>query len=146
MRGGVESAEHGVVAAEIVASRRELTLERGAGDMMEEESSVDPKAHASPDSFGETLLYDFAKFQTTLSILTLGGVLTISQAADPTDVKPGNVIMAVIAIAFAATPTPLPTSASCTSRCQRSWSVICLPASLFSAWVSAASFSCGRIP
>lgn len=68
---------------------------------MEEESSVDPKAHATPDTFGETLLYDFAKFLTSLSLLALGGVLSLTQAANKTDVKPANIVAVLVAIAAA---------------------------------------------
>ena len=45
-------------------------------------------APAQPDQHdGELLLYDYFKHLTSLSILTLGGVLAIAQAADPADVK-----------------------------------------------------------
>ena len=44
-----------------------------------------------PGRYGETLLYDFSKFLTTLSLLALGGVLTLTQAAEPGELKPYNI-------------------------------------------------------
>ena len=68
---------------------------------MNEDEIVQPKPDAPPDGYGETLLYDFAKFLTTLSLLAIGGILTISQTADRADVKPFNVIAAVVTISLA---------------------------------------------
>ena len=62
---------------------------------------VDPKSAAHDDRYGETLLYDFAKFLTTLSLLALGGVVTITDAADRTDVKLFNILFVLGAIAIA---------------------------------------------
>jgi hypothetical protein len=44
----------------------------------------DEDSQAKPDigSDGELLLYDYLKWVTTLSLLTLGGVLSLSQASD----------------------------------------------------------------
>ena len=69
--------------------------------MIEEETRLEPK----PDSerYGESLLYDFAKFLTTLSILALGGVLTLTQTVDRSDIKTANIVMAIVAIALAGT-------------------------------------------
>ena len=69
--------------------------------MMEEETRLEPKPDA--DRYGESLLYDFAKFLTTLSILALGGVLTLTQTANRSDIKTFNIVMAIGAIALAGT-------------------------------------------
>ena len=55
-----------------------------------------------PEQYGESLIYDFAKFLTTLSILALGGVLTIAETADTADVKTFNIVMVSLALAAAA--------------------------------------------
>ena len=54
--------------------------------MSDEEESV--VAAGSSHDDGELLLYDFFKHLTTLALLTLGGVLTVSQIVDRADVKP----------------------------------------------------------
>lgn len=49
------------------------------------ESRVDVRELAPADRYGETLLYDFAKTLTSLSLFVLGGVLTLGgtrQAAE----------------------------------------------------------------
>ena len=71
--------------------------------MIDEEKRVEAGRHSDPDTYGESLLYDFCKFMTTLSILALGGVLTLTQTADRTDIKTFNIVMSVIAIALAGT-------------------------------------------
>ena len=71
--------------------------------MNEDEIRVDPKAVAPDQHYGETLLYDFAKFYTTLSILAAGGILTVTATADPRDVKPVIVAFILVAIALAGT-------------------------------------------
>ena len=58
---------------------------------MNDEEMIDPKAEAPPGRFTDTLLYDFAKFLTTLSLLALGGVLSLTQAAEPGEFKPFNI-------------------------------------------------------
>jgi hypothetical protein len=57
----------------------------------------------SPDdrSESELLLYDFFKHLTSLSLLTLGGVLAIAQAADKSDVKPAMLIIVLVIISAA---------------------------------------------
>jgi hypothetical protein len=70
--------------------------------MIEEETRVDPKDQPA-EQYGEALAYDFSKFLTTLSILALGGVLTLTQTADRTDIKTVNIAMSVCAIALAGT-------------------------------------------
>jgi hypothetical protein len=49
----------------------------------------------------ELLLYDYFKHLTSLTLLTLGGVLAIAQAADRTDVKPVMLIIVLIVISSA---------------------------------------------
>jgi len=68
---------------------------------MDDESRVDPREHAGEDRYGETLLYDFAKFLTTLSLLVLGGMLTLSSAARQGDLKLFNIVFVSAAVAFA---------------------------------------------
>ena len=46
----------------------------------------------------ELLLYDFFKHLTSLSLLTLGGVLAIAQGADKSDVKPIMLIIVLLII------------------------------------------------
>lgn len=69
--------------------------------MIEDESSVDPKILADETHFDEALLYDFAKFLTTLALLALGGVLTVTQTADKAVAKPPVVAIVVAFIALA---------------------------------------------
>ena len=69
--------------------------------MIEEETSTDPKAHAAPDAYGETLLYDYAKHLTTLSLLAIGGILTVTETADRADVKAPVVAIVLGAIVVA---------------------------------------------
>ena len=52
--------------------------------------------------YGEGLLYDLAKFLTTLSLLALGGVLTIADTADTNDIPLFNIAMITIALSLAA--------------------------------------------
>ena len=70
--------------------------------MMDDEGHrVDPREHADNDRYGETMLYDFAKFITTLSLLLLGGMLTLSTAARSGDLKLFNIVFVTVAIAIA---------------------------------------------
>lgn len=71
--------------------------------MIDEEPRVEPSHRPDADSYGESLLYDFSKFLTTLSILALGGVLTLTQTADRSDIKTFNIVLAISAIALAGT-------------------------------------------
>ena len=70
--------------------------------MTDEEGTFDPKKAASEVHYGESLLYDFAKFFTTLSLLVIGGILTVTATADPADVKPVIVACVLATIALAA--------------------------------------------
>ena len=69
---------------------------------MDDEGKFDPRDHAEIDRYGESLLYDFAKFLTTLSILAIGGVLTITETADRADNKTANIAIVTIALSLAA--------------------------------------------
>jgi hypothetical protein len=69
--------------------------------MIEDESSVDPKNQAGDEHFDEAILYDFAKFLTTLALLSLGGVLTVTQTADKSVAKPPVIAVVVGFIALA---------------------------------------------
>ncbi len=51
--------------------------------------------------YGETLLYDLAKFLTTLALLATGGVLTLAQTARKGVYAPIFLLLALGAIAFA---------------------------------------------
>jgi hypothetical protein len=42
------------------------------------------------------LLYDWFKYLTSLSLLTLGGVLTISQSADNGEIKPAMLMVVLV--------------------------------------------------
>ena len=66
-----------------------------------EETSVDPKALATPGTYGETLLYDYAKHLTGLSLLALGGVLSITQATDSAEIKTSVISLVVVFLALA---------------------------------------------
>ena len=50
------------------------------------------------DHYGEALLYDYGKFLTTLSLLVLGGILTLSQSDGLEGVKPSNLAVVIICI------------------------------------------------
>jgi hypothetical protein len=67
------------------------------------ESRVDPRDHAPAQHYGETLLYDLAKFLTTLSLLAIGGILTLTltQAAAKGLYQPNFVLLVLGAIALA---------------------------------------------
>ncbi|HYI38949.1 MAG TPA: hypothetical protein VE053_01370 [Allosphingosinicella sp.] len=71
--------------------------------MIDDEDRVRPGPGGDSAAYGESLLYDFSKFLTTLAILALGGVLTLTQTADRSDIKTTNIIIAVVAIALAGT-------------------------------------------
>jgi hypothetical protein len=68
----------------------------------DDESSVDPRAHANPDTYGETLLYDFSKFLTTLSLLILGAVLTLLKESARGQIKPVIVGLIIGSVSVAA--------------------------------------------
>ena len=68
--------------------------------MTDDDSKVDPKAVAAGDHFEEAVMYDFAKFLTTLALLMLGGVLTVTQTADKAVAKPAVVAVVMGFISF----------------------------------------------
>jgi len=71
--------------------------------MIDDESRL-PVAqdNEEPDRYGEALLYDLSKFLTTLSLIAIGGVLTLADSADRADVKTINLILITVALALAA--------------------------------------------
>ena len=71
--------------------------------MTDDNELSDPKGLAPDLRYGESLLYDFAKFLTTLSLLALGGVLSLTQtqAVASGDVKLFNIILVVAALSLA---------------------------------------------
>ena len=58
----------------------------------------DGQLGAPPGHDGELLLYDFFKHLTSLSILTLGGVVIVAEAADPQDVKRWIIVAVLILV------------------------------------------------
>ena len=67
----------------------------------DDDRRLSPRDQADGDRYGESLLYDFAKFLTTLSLLVLGGMLTLSAAARQGDLKLFNLVFVTVAIALA---------------------------------------------
>jgi hypothetical protein len=65
--------------------------------MTDEESNLPPQMRGD-GSDRELLLYDFFKHLTSLTLLTLGGVLAIAQAADRTDVKPAMLVAVLVVV------------------------------------------------
>jgi hypothetical protein len=55
--------------------------------MIDEESRLPVEAKPGTNLYGEGLLYDYSKFVTTLALLSLGGVVTLTQAGDADDLK-----------------------------------------------------------
>ena len=66
----------------------------------DETPRISPRESAD-ERYGETLVYDFAEFMTTTSLIMLGGMLTLSGAAKSGDLKPFNLIFVSVAIALA---------------------------------------------
>jgi hypothetical protein len=67
----------------------------------ETESHIEPR-HLMPEGhYGETLIYDLAKFLTTLALLATGGVLTLTQTAPKGVYAPIFLLLALGAIASA---------------------------------------------
>ncbi len=65
------------------------------------ESTVNVRGHAPDGRYGETLLYDFAKTLTSLSLLVLGGVLTLGGTQQATDIPLSGLVLTSGAIALA---------------------------------------------
>ena len=71
--------------------------------MIEDDGKIDiNRPEEDADRYGEGLLYDLGKFLTTLSLLAIGGVLTVVENADRADIKTFNIIMITLALAAAA--------------------------------------------
>ena len=78
--------------------------------MIDDESKADP--HDAPDArYGETMLYDLGKFLTSLSLLAIGGVLTIADSSHGAPIKPVTLIM-VTCVLFAAVTLSASTASS----------------------------------
>jgi hypothetical protein len=69
--------------------------------MNDEERPLLPDGSDAPH-YGEALLYDLGKFLTTLSLFAIGGVLTLADSAERTDIKTVNLVVITIALAAAA--------------------------------------------
>jgi len=69
--------------------------------MIDDDKKMVPAEHGDEARYGEALVYDLAKFLTTMSLLAIGGVLTIIETADRSDIKTGNIIMITVALAAA---------------------------------------------
>ncbi|PAX08180.1 hypothetical protein [Sphingomonas lenta] len=69
--------------------------------MTDDETRVKPADQAGPAHYGEALLYDLAKFITTLSLLILGGLLTVREETQAGELKPTSVILVAVAVAIA---------------------------------------------
>jgi hypothetical protein len=66
--------------------------------MSDEGGLIDPRDSAPAERHRDTLLYDYAKFLTTLSLVALGGVLGLVQAADPGRLDARNVALVLGAL------------------------------------------------
>ncbi len=60
------------------------------------EDSVGPATQLAPETDPDILLYDYSKYLLTLSMLILGGVLTISQGSDPATRPPPATLLTVL--------------------------------------------------
>jgi hypothetical protein len=67
----------------------------------EMESKVDVREHAPEDQYGETLLYDFAKMMTSLSLIVLGGVLSLAGTQQAADIPLFSLVLTSGSIAMA---------------------------------------------
>ncbi len=65
------------------------------------ESKVDVKDYAPQDHYGETLLYDFAKTLTSLSLIVLGGVLSLSGTDQAAEIPAFSLMLTSGSIALA---------------------------------------------
>ena len=70
--------------------------------MIEDDDKHELVTQDGDDRYAEGLVYDQGKFLTTLSLLAVGGVLTIADSADKGDVKPGSIIMVTCVLFLAA--------------------------------------------
>jgi hypothetical protein len=60
------------------------------------DDDVGPATQLAPETDPEILLYDFSKYLLTLSMLILGGVLTISQSGDIANRPPPEVLLTIL--------------------------------------------------
>jgi hypothetical protein len=67
----------------------------------EMESKVDVRDHAPEGHYGETLLYDFAKTLTSLSLIVLGGVLSLAGTQQAADIPLFSLVLTSGSIAMA---------------------------------------------
>ena len=65
------------------------------------ESKIDVRERAPDNHYGETLLYDFAKTLTSLSLFVLGGVLTLGGTQQATDIPLFALVLVSGSIAMA---------------------------------------------
>ena len=65
------------------------------------ESHIEPRRLVPEGHYGESLIYDLAKFVTTLALLATGGVLTLAQTAPKGVYRPIFLLLALAAIALA---------------------------------------------
>lgn len=65
------------------------------------ESRVDVREHAPGGHYGETLLYDFAKTLTSLSLIVLGGVLSLAGTQQAADIPFFSLVLTSGSIAMA---------------------------------------------
>ena len=65
------------------------------------ESKVNVRDHAPDGHYGETLLYDFAKMLTSLSLLVLGGVLTLAGSQQAADIPIFSLVLTSGSVAMA---------------------------------------------
>ena len=65
------------------------------------ESKVDVRNHSPNGQYGETLLYDFAKTLTSLSLIVLGGVLSLGGTQRAAEMPKFSLILTSGSIALA---------------------------------------------
>lgn len=65
------------------------------------ESKVDVRDHAPEGHYGETLLYDFAKTLTSLSLIVLGGVLSLSGTDQAAEIPVFSLVLIAGTVAMA---------------------------------------------
>ena len=65
------------------------------------ESKVDVRTHSPNGQYGETLLYDFAKTLTSLSLIVLGGVLSLGGTQRAAEMPKFSLILTSGSIALA---------------------------------------------
>ena len=65
------------------------------------DTRVEPRDHAPDRHYGETLLYDLAKFLTMLALLTLGGILSLTEVAPEGAYRPTWLLLALGGVALA---------------------------------------------